>query len=375
MIIADDGANSIEGMATGMEFSINGGTNWTKYNGANLPALTGTLDLLVRLSGVEMTAPGQIATYTFLATNPELAVSASHNGITEGAESGKIITVTLTNGTFKSTLTSSEIKLIGLPAGVGKGTVTRRSGTVLTIALTGRSTSDYGSDKTIIVSVGKNQVLPIQPEDLTAEMAMPGYDASVPAAPAGVVFSFDGAYAGKLIGSTTAMEYSVNGGDAYAAVTAANGAIAATQLALVNAQNDIRVRYRKSASAPAGEDLIIDIVPGPSLSGTVAGNDETNTMKGMTAQMEFSTDGGAVWTKYTGFNLPELTGDLELQVRLVTAASGTMTAAGEPGIFIFTSVEPEISAAGFEDPEAETLETIEISPPADEYSNSLEIAE
>ena len=342
-IIADDKCNSIEGMAAGMEFSTNGGAGWTKYNGSNLPALNGTLDLLVRLSGVEMIEPGQIAAYTFLATNPELSLAASHNGITEGAESGKIITVTLTNGTLKSTLASSEIRLTGLPAGVSKGTVARKSGTVLTITLTGRSTSDYGSDKAIIVSIGKNQVLPIQPEDLTTEMAMPGYDAPAPAAPSGVAFSFDGTYAGKLIGSTTAMEYSVGGGDVYYAVTALNGAILASQRALIDTDNDIRVRYRKSASAPAGEDLIIDIVPGPALSGTVAGNDETNSMKGMTAQMEFSTDGGAVWTKYTGFNLPDLTGDLELQVRLVTAASGTMTAAGEPGIFIFTSIEPAIS--------------------------------
>jgi|GEM_PF-900398 len=342
-LVSDDTANTLSGIAAGMEFSKDSGITWTKYTGANLPALNGTLDLLVRLQASGMTAPGESALLVFTATNPELSITASHNGITEGAESGKIITVNLTNGTFKSTLTTSEIQLIGLPAGVTKGTVARKSSTQIAITLSGKSTSDYGSDKTITVSIGKNQVEPVQPANLTTVLAIPGIDAAPPAAPTGVTFSFDGSNAGKLVGSTTLMEYSIDGGNGYTAVTTANVAIASAQIAKINAEDDILIRLKKSAAAPAGTDRVIDIQTGPSLAGTVVGSDETNSIKGLTAQMEFRSDDSSPWTRYSGSNLPSLIGDIALQVRLVTAATGTMTAAGEPRTFVFTATNPELS--------------------------------
>ena len=342
-VLGDDAANTMSGLAVGMEFSVNAGASWTKYSGTNLPLLSGTVNLSVRRSSVNLSAPGSAAAFAFTATNPALSISAVHNGITEGAESGKIITVTLTNGSFITTLATAEIQLTGLPAGVSRGTVTRKSAGMLTIALSGNSTADYGSDQTITVSIGKGQVSPAQPANLTTELAMAGSDAAAPAAPVGISFSFDGSSAGKLIGSTTLMEYSVDGGLAYNAITAANGPVNPALIAAIDPVNDIRVRLKKSAKAPAGEDLIIDIQSGPALANTVIASDAANRMIGMTALMEFSPDDGLTWTKYSGGNLPDLTGDLALQVRLVTTAAGIMTAAGEARTFIFTATNPELS--------------------------------
>jgi len=76
---------------------------------------------------------------------PTIALSGS---ITEGAENGGLITVTLSNRNFASTLNSSNWSVTNLPTGVSKGTITRTSNTTATIALIGNRTLNYSSNIT-----------------------------------------------------------------------------------------------------------------------------------------------------------------------------------------------------------------------------------
>ena len=80
----------------------------------------------------------------------------------------------------------------------------------------------------------------------------------------------------------------------------------------------------------------ISIIKGDGLALTgVSRNDGQNTLSGMTAAMEFSTDGGSTWTSYNAAssNLPDLTGDIEIQVRYAETATHE---AGAAMTFSFT---------------------------------------
>jgi hypothetical protein len=86
---------------------------------------------------------------TLTANNDAESLSIADDGaITEGAESGEIITVTLSGGTFASSVTPANWTLTNLPGGVTKGAVTRTSDTTVTIALSGNRTTDYNADIT-----------------------------------------------------------------------------------------------------------------------------------------------------------------------------------------------------------------------------------
>ncbi|MFN8208628.1 MAG: hypothetical protein U0T82_14655 [Bacteroidales bacterium] len=56
-------------------------------------------------------------------------LSISDNGITEGAENSRIITVNLSGGTFVNSVAPANWTLTNLPTGVTKGSVTRISST------------------------------------------------------------------------------------------------------------------------------------------------------------------------------------------------------------------------------------------------------
>ncbi|MCM1988357.1 bacterial Ig-like domain-containing protein [Oceanirhabdus seepicola] len=79
--------------------------------------------------------------------------------------------------------------------------------------------------------------------------------------------------------------------------------------------------------------ITVDKADGPALTG-VTSDDAANTITGMTDDMEFSTD-GENWTRYSTeiSNLPDLTGNVELQVRIAETATHK---AGQETTFGFT---------------------------------------
>ncbi|KUO58681.1 MAG: hypothetical protein APF84_09430 [Gracilibacter sp. BRH_c7a] len=97
-----------------------------------------------------------------------VGLSVSDDGeITEGAEDGEIITVTLDGSTFVDPLNEDMFTVTNLPDGVSKGTVTRVSDTEVTIALSGNTTIDYDIDMYPAVSIDPSQVIGYSGDNLT----------------------------------------------------------------------------------------------------------------------------------------------------------------------------------------------------------------
>ena len=90
-----------------------------------------------------------------------------------------------------------------------------------------------------------------------------------------------------------------------------------------------------SEASPVEQVLTVNKAAGPALADGATAYDRTNTVEGMTHNMEFSTDGDT-WTVYneTTPNLPDLTGTVALQVRY---AESENYLAGEATTFEFTA--------------------------------------
>jgi len=331
-VVSSDEGNTLTGMSTAMEFSVNGGTAWTKYTGSNLPSLIGDVTIMVRYAAFDTTAAGAPAAFEFTSTNPLLSITAVNNGIIEGAESGKTITVTLTNGTFASSLSTRKITLNGLPAGVRLVNIKRTSATVATLTLSGNSTVDYDSDLTVTVSFDKSLFVPAQQVNLSDTFTITAAVENPPAAPTTATFTFSGTYANKLRGVTTAMEYSLDGGVSYTACKSTAVTLSTAQLSSLDAGKDILVRYKATLRADASDDQRIDLLEGDELPNTVEGNDATNQMSGIVkSTMEYSTN-GKTWVKYSG-RLPSLAGNITLYVRMCAHDNDLP---GEAKSFVFT---------------------------------------
>jgi hypothetical protein len=92
-VTMDDDANTLTGMTTAMEFSTNG-TDWTLYNGSNLPDLTGNISLQVRFVETETHCAGEITSFefTYVEPEPEASPTASNVTITGTAKVGQTLT-------------------------------------------------------------------------------------------------------------------------------------------------------------------------------------------------------------------------------------------------------------------------------------------
>ena len=99
---------------------------------------------LVTLSSGSVDASSGV---TFTATNDTESMSMADDGtIDEGSEGGEEITVTLTGGTFVSSLNTDNWTLANLPAGVTKGPVSRENDTEVKITLNNDRDDDYDSN-------------------------------------------------------------------------------------------------------------------------------------------------------------------------------------------------------------------------------------
>ena len=79
--------------------------------------------------------------------------------------------------------------------------------------------------------------------------------------PPSVTFSFDGANPNKLMSSTTAMEYSLDGGTNWTVVGSADVDISGL-LGSISASNDIKIRVKQTGNTPAGTTQVISILAG-----------------------------------------------------------------------------------------------------------------
>lgn len=105
----------------------------------------------VTVNAAELAAGNDLTSglMSVLAVNDYESISLSDNhDISTGDEDGKVITVTLTGGTFANTLTPANWTVTNLPAGVTKGTVTRTDATHAAITLSGNATVSYDNNIT-----------------------------------------------------------------------------------------------------------------------------------------------------------------------------------------------------------------------------------
>jgi hypothetical protein len=66
-VTADNDANTITGINSTMEYSLDNGVTYTKYDAAHAPDLSGTVTVLVRVASVSTFPAGEAATLTFTA--------------------------------------------------------------------------------------------------------------------------------------------------------------------------------------------------------------------------------------------------------------------------------------------------------------------
>lgn len=139
-------------------------------------------------------------------------------------------------------------------------------------------------------------------------------------------FSFDGKNAGKLEGIEVDTEYSLDGGRTYKTPTEPSMKLSKSELDSITSENGILLKV-KGAKTP----VLIPIQKGDKIN--VSENDDENLIFGIDKNMEFSIDNGATWTKYDGSNLPDLSKNLTLLVRM--AATGTKLPS-EPTKLVYT---------------------------------------
>ena len=91
--------------------------------------------------------------------NPEISMT-DDGTITEGSENGEIITITLKDDTFVSTLIPSNWNFYNLPDGVSVGSINRTSSTTVSLTLSGNTTTDYDTEITnFTVTIGASELV------------------------------------------------------------------------------------------------------------------------------------------------------------------------------------------------------------------------
>ncbi|MFA5706353.1 MAG: GDSL-type esterase/lipase family protein [Candidatus Neomarinimicrobiota bacterium] len=138
--------------------------------------------------------------------------------------------------------------------------------------------------------------------------------------------------ANTLTGMAATMEFSTDDGSTWTTYNEDT-----PNLPDLTGELDILVRFKETAThyAGAATEFNFTKVEGPALSGVTA-DDTANTLTGMAATMEFSTDEGSTWTTYDEGtpNLPDLSGTVDILVRFKETATLYAGAATE---FNFTA--------------------------------------
>ncbi len=331
--------------ATGYYILADGAENYSDTNMFEHTGLSANSmhEYFVRAVSANSTSAWSEPQYIKTLGEPEILVDAS--SIIEGAEDGGTILVELKGGLFKNETgiynkATVTIDLGCLPIGTKQGNVTRIDDTHLKIGLVGNSTVDYDNNLPIYITVAKELISTGRYDDPYGNAYLTAIVEPKPDFIPETDFSFTGENAARLMGATTGMEFSLDGGIIYLKVTKNNMALTPIQINSISDVNDIRVRI-KGLRTPAGDDQIIDILPGPDAP-KVTGDNSANTVSGIDATMEFSTN-GINWTKYSG-TLPDLTGNVELRIRIPAASK---TNAGVQTILTFTTPEVVSDGGGF----------------------------
>jgi microcystin-dependent protein/putative cell wall-binding protein/2-oxo-4-hydroxy-4-carboxy--5-ureidoimidazoline (OHCU) decarboxylase len=374
-VTMNDAANTVSGMAAAMEFSTDG-TNWTTYNAVtpNLPNLTGTVALQVRVAATVTHNAGAAATFNF--TVPTLSSIAITTPGKTAYKVGETLDITgmVVTGTYSDGTTKAETVVSGNVTGFNSSAVAATQ--TLTVTVNGKSTtytiSVTKADGPALAGVTMNDAtntvsgMTAAMEFSTDGTSWTTYNAGTPNLPnlTGTVALQVrvAATATHSAGAGTTFNFTIPTLSSIAITTPGKTAykvgetLDITGMVVTGTYSDGTTKTEtvvagdvagfNNAAVAASQTLTITVggktttytisvtkTDGPALAG-VTMNDAANTVTGMTAAMEFSTD-GTNWTTYNAVapNLPSLTGTVALQVRVAATATHN---AGAATTFNFT---------------------------------------
>ncbi len=212
-----DALNTMVGMTTGMEFSIDGGTTWTAYNATtpNLPDLTGTITILVRYAETATHVAGPYVPFTFTAGElVSIAIKTPANKLVYNVGEPLDITGLVVEGTYSDG---------------GKRPVV-----IITTNITGFNSGAVAASQILTVKVGEKTA--------TYTISIIKADGS-----AVTCISVDDAE-NTLTGMAAGMEFSIDGGVTWTEYDAAT-----PNLPDLSGTITIQVRYKETATHNAGE--------------------------------------------------------------------------------------------------------------------------
>lgn len=352
-VVGDDSKNTITGLDNTMEYSIDNGLTWTRYNGTFNVSLKGNVELHVRTAATGTTLPGkdvilhytaekakkfeQGVVYKFInkATGKSIDVGGG-----SGAENATVIQYGYTGNRNQT------VYLV--PVGENQyKIVMRHSGKVLTpkersdkedvvlaqTAYTGLDIQKWnivnlGNDDYQVINVATGYAITADKDRSTIKNSKLVHSnnqiwtisyAQAVAVPK-VSFSFDGDNAGKIMGTDSSMEYSLDNGLTWKPIIGTNMLLPKSDLDAITANKDIKVRIKGNAGIAK-----IDINHAPEVP-NVQADDSKNVIKGIDSSMEYSEDNGKTWERYSESKLPDFMSDMNVLVRIagkgITPPSG-----------------------------------------------------
>ena len=297
--------------------SINSGSSSINYSGYS-STTTGVVSWFDPMAENKSASTIGVISVSVPANTPAGNYSIGVSGVELATEGQNSDNAWMSNGTASAQLT---IKAPAALTGTATITGTAKFGQTLTASLTGGNNTGtlsykwYRGDTVISGATGKTYTLvaadigeaikveissSVQTGSVTSSATSTVGKADGPKAPS-CTFSFDGENAGKLMGSTTAMEYSLDGGETWTACTA-NVALTGEN---ITADKDIKVRVKETATTNAGAEKTIDITKAATPTGvgktdctTTANND--GTLTNVTSDMEYQKSGASSWTAING---------------------------------------------------------------------------
>ncbi|XOQ48503.1 MAG: hypothetical protein ACFWUM_06240 [Eubacteriales bacterium] len=322
--------------------------NTTQYTGA--VAWSGSpekfLGGTVYTATITLTAkPG----YTFSSLGANSFTLTGASSVTHDAGSGNTLTVTVTfPSTEARTLASIAVTTPPTKTVYKYGESFDPTGIVVKAIYDDDTENpaftDYDFSPKGALNMGATITLTANGTSITTTQTITVTKADGPAAPS-ISFSFDGENAGKLMGATAAMEYSLDGGSIWADCTADMDLTG--RFGSIKADKDILVRVKETDTHLAGSSQTIDITQ-PSKP-TIGKTDETlarndGTITDVSSLMEYKKSGDAGYTPVSGSRVTGLApGTYHVRIK----ATGTALASEDAEVTIAAFVKATPTTADF----------------------------
>ncbi len=342
-VLGDDIENTITGLDNTMEYSIDNGITWVRYNETFNVDLRGNVVLHVRTAATGTTLAGcdvvlnyttefdsnfkEGVVYKFIskATGRSFDVAGG-----SGAEDAEVIQYGYGGSrnqiAYLVSVGDNEYKIVMKHSGkvLSPQKLSSDDGAKLAQTTYNNLSAQkwklvkLGDNEYQIINVGTGYAITADNNRSTIKNSKLDYsnnqiwsinyvhDVLVP----DVNFSFDGDNAGRIMGTSNSMQYSLDNGKTWKSINAENMLLPNTDLESISAEHGIKVRVNDNAGIA---EIKINNRP---IEPNVSANDKVNVISGIDSSMEYSDDNGRTWTRYSESNSPNFTTDITVLVRI-----------------------------------------------------------